>query len=595
MIQERLSSLREIMRARGIDAYLVPTSDFHGSEYVAPYFKCRRYITGFTGSAGTAVITQREACLWTDGRYFVQAAKELDGSGVTLMRMGEPGVPTVEEYLKSHLNSAMTLGFDGRVVSASGVRRLKAALPDVQTDCFGDLVGKIWSGRPPLTSAPAWILSDSYTGESAAKRLSRVRAAMDELGASIHVLTSLDDIAWMLNLRGGDVPCNPVVLSYLVLTKDGGCLFAMDSAMTEEVRAHLDALGLSLRPYQEVYAFAASFSGGKILLESDHINYTLYETLSAANTIVDAMNPASRMKAVKNETEMANIRAAHIKDGVAVTKYIYWLKKNIGKFPIDELSAADRLEEFRREQDGYLGPSFDTISAYGANAAMCHYQALPGSFSALSPRGLYLVDSGGQYYEGTTDITRTVALGELTEEEKLHFTLTAMGMLRLGNARFLHGCTGMNLDYLARGVFWERGLNFNHGTGHGVGYLLNVHERPNGIRWKTVPERMDSEVLEAGMLTSDEPGIYIEGKHGIRTENLMLCREDVKNEYGQFMRFEFVTFAPIDLDAVCTEYMEASDVRLLNDYHRKVYEKLSPYLNEDERAWLAEYTRPLHK
>lgn len=399
----------------------------------------------------------------------------------------------------------------------------------------------------------------------------------------------------MLNLRGDDVPCNPVVLSYLVLTIDGGTLYVMDSALTQEIRSYIAGLGLSIRPYNAIYDDAKEISGQNILLECGHTNYALCRILSGSNTLKDDMNPASLMKAVKNETEMANIRKAHIKDGIAVTKYLYWLKTNIGKIPMDEISVSEKLEEFRREQEGYLGPSFDTISAYGPNAAMCHYSATPESYSVLEPRGLYLVDSGGQYYEGTTDITRTVALGELTDEEKLHFTLTAMGMLRLGNARFLHGCTGVNLDYLARGVYWERGLNFNHGTGHGVGYLLNVHERPNGVRWRLAAAHPEQEVFEEGMLTSDEPGIYIEGSHGIRTENLMLCRKDVQNEYGQFMRFEFVTLAPIDLDAICTEYMEAGDVELLNRYHREVYEKISPYLTEEEREWLKEYTRPLCK
>ena len=313
------------------------------------------------------------------------------------------------------------------------------------------------------------------------------------------------------------------------------------------------------------------------------------------NTIVNVMNPASSLKALKTPVEMENIRKAHIKDGVAVTRFVYWLKKNIGKIPMDEVSVAEKLESFRKEQEGYIEPSFGTISAYGPNAAMCHYQATKEDFSVLQPKGMYLVDSGGQYYEGTTDITRTIVVGPLTEEEKEHFTITAMGTLRLGNAKFLHGCIGINLDYLARQAFWERGLDFNHGTGHGVGYLLNVHERPNGFRWKMVPERMENAILEEGMLTSDEPGIYIEGSHGIRTENLMLCRKAEKNMYGQFMRFEFVTMVPIDLDGIDTQYMTEKDVELLNNYHKEVYEKISPYLEGDEKEWLKEATRPISK
>ena len=409
------------------------------------------------------------------------------------------------------------------------------------------------------------------------------------------MLTSLDDIVWLLNIRGNDIPCNPVVLSYLVLTETEGHLFIQEKALSEEVKSYLQSLGMEIHSYDSVYDFVSEIKGETILLEKGHVNYSIFQSLAGDNTIIDMVNPAALMKAIKNPTEMENIRKAHIKDGVAVTKYIYWLKKNIGKIPMDELSVAAKLESLRKEQEGYIEPSFETISAYGPNAAMCHYQPTEEDFAQLKPEGFYLVDSGGQYYEGTTDITRTIAVGPLTEEQKEHFTVTAMGTLRLGNAKFLHGCASVNLDYLARGAFWERGLDFNHGTGHGVGYLLNVHERPNGVRWKVSPERVKDEVFEEGMLTSDEPGIYIEGSHGIRTENLMLCRKAEKNQYGQFMKFEFVTFVPIDLDAIDTKYMAEKDVELLNSYHKDVYEKISPYLNEEEKEWLKEATRPVSK
>lgn len=418
---------------------------------------------------------------------------------------------------------------------------------------------------------------------------------MKENKASVHVLTSLDDIVWLLNIRGNDIPCNPVVLSYLVLTETEGHLFIQEKALSKEVKSYLQGLGMEIHSYDSVYDFVSEIKGETILLEKGHVNYTIFQSLAGDNTIIDMVNPAALMKAIKNPTEMENIRKAHIKDGVAVTKYIYWLKKNIGKIPMDELSVAEKLESLRKEQEGYIEPSFETISAYGPNAAMCHYQPTEEDFAQLKPEGFYLVDSGGQYYEGTTDITRTIAVGPLTEEQKEHFTVTAMGTLRLGNAKFLHGCASVNLDYLARGAFWERGLDFNHGTGHGVGYLLNVHERPNGVRWKVSPERVKDEIFEEGMLTSDEPGIYIEGSHGIRTENLMLCRKAEKNQYGQFMKFEFVTFVPIDLDAIDTKYMAEKDVELLNNYHKDVYEKISPYLNEEEKEWLKEATRPVSK
>ena len=594
-MNKHLEQLREKMRERGIDVYVVPTSDYHESEYVSEHFACRRYITGFTGSAGTAVVTMEEAGLWTDGRYFVQAAKQLEGSGVTLRKMGVEGVPTILEYLRQAMPEGGTLGFDGRVVNELLGEEMEAAVAARHAKiAYGeDLVGMIWADRPALSREPVWILDEKYCGKSAAEKIADLRAAMREAGADVHVLTALDDIVWLLNIRGNDVPCNPVVLSYLAVTETEVLLFIQEEALDDSARSYLESLGVTVKPYDSIYDYVKTLAGQAVMVEKSRVNYALCHNLDASCRVIDRMNPTALAKAVKNPVEMENIRRAHIKDGVAVTKYIYWLKKNIGKIPMDEMSVADRLEEFRREQEGYLGPSFNTISAYGPNAAMCHYSATEESKAVLEPRGLYLVDSGGQYYEGTTDITRTIALGELTAEEREHFTLTAMSMLRLGNVKFLHGCRGLNLDYVAREVFWQRGLNFDHGTGHGVGYLLNVHERPNGIRWKVVPERQDSGVLEEGMLTSDEPGIYIEGSHGIRTENLILCRKAEKTEYGQFMRFEFVTFVPIDLDAIDKSLMRPEDVEMLNAYHREVYEKISPYLTAEEADWLREATREI--
>ena len=594
-MNKHLEQLREKMRERGIDVYVVPTSDYHESEYVSEHFACRRYITGFTGSAGTAVVTMEEAGLWTDGRYFVQAAKQLEGSGVTLRKMGVEGVPTILEYLRQAMPEGGTLGFDGRVVNELLGEEMEAAVAARHAKiAYGeDLVGMIWADRPALSREPVWILDEKYCGKSAAEKIADLRAAMREAGADVHVLTALDDIVWLLNIRGNDVPCNPVVLSYLAVTETEVLLFIQEEALDDSARSYLESLGVAVKPYDSIYDYVKTLAGQAVMVEKSRVNYALCHNLDASCRGIDRMDPTALAKAVKNPVEMENIRRAHIKDGVAVTKYIYWLKKNIGKIPMDEMSVADRLEEFRREQEGYLGPSFNTISAYGPNAAMCHYSATEESKAVLEPRGLYLVDSGGQYYEGTTDITRTIALGELTEEEREHFTLTAMSMLRLGNVKFLHGCRGLNLDYVAREVFWQRGLNFDHGTGHGVGYLLNVHERPNGIRWKVVPERQDSGVLEEGMLTSDEPGIYIEGSHGIRTENLILCRKAEKTEHGQFMRFEFVTFVPIDLDAIDKSLMRPEDVEMLNAYHREVYEKISPYLTAEEADWLREATREI--
>lgn len=594
-MNERLEALRRLMAERHMDAYLIPTSDFHESEYVGDYFKCREFITGFTGSAGTAVVTMDEAGLWTDGRYFVQAAKQLEGSGVTLQKMGEEGVPDIYEYLEQVLPENGVLGFDGRVINSHMGQQMmeRFAEKKVTFACEEDLVGQIWKDRPELSAEPVWILEECYAGKSAKEKLADVRKAMKEAKATVHIMTTLDDIVWLLNIRGNDIPCNPVVLSYLMVAEESCALFINGEVLSEEVRSYLNDLGVSIRPYNDIYGVVKVLRQERVLLETAKTNYAIVSSLDASNMVIDKMNPTALAKAMKNPVEIENMRHAHIKDGIAMTKLIYWLKTNIGKIPMTEMSVAEYSEELRRQQEGNLGVSFTTISAYRENAAMCHYSATEESNKELKPEGLYLIDSGGQYYEGTTDITRTMALGPISDVEREHFTLVAMSMLRLSHVKFLHGCRGLSLDYVAREPFWQRGLNYNHGTGHGVGYLLNVHERPHGIRWKMVEERMDNAELEEGMVTSDEPGIYIEGSHGIRTENLLVCKKAEKNEYGQFMEFECLTFVPIDLDALDPSLMEPRDIEYLNAYHKEVYEKISPYLTEDEAAWLKEYTRAI--
>ena len=592
-MNEQLNKLRTLMAQHHIDTYLIPTSDFHESEYVGEHFGCRTFITGFTGSAGTAVVTAKEAGLWTDGRYFVQAAKELEGSGFELHKMGQEDVLTVEEYLAKVLPQGGVLGFDGRVVNGQLGEVLKDKLEDKQVNfsCEEDLVGQIWEDRPNLPARPVWILEEKYAGKSAVQKIAELRESMKKVKATVHILTTLDDIVWLLNIRGNDVPYNPVVLSYVVVTEKEFFLFINEQTLDQKVQNYLKELKVTIKPYNDIYQFVKSFHNERILLETSKTNYAILSSLDSSNTIIDNMNPSSLAKAVKNPVEIENERRAHIKDGVAVTKFIYWLKKNIGTIPMTEISVSDHLEELRRQQEGNLGLSFHTISAYKENAAMCHYSATKESNKTLRPEGLYLIDSGGQYYEGTTDITRTVALGPITDEEREHFTLVAMSMLRLGNAKFMYGCRGISLDYIARQPLWDRGLNYNHGTGHGVGYLLNVHEGPHGIRYKTVQERMDSAVLEEGMICSDEPGLYLEGSHGIRTENLMVCKKAEKNAYGQFMKFEYLTFVPIDLDALDISIMEQRDIEYLNEYHKQVYEKIGPYLTDEEQDWLKEVTR----
>ena len=605
VIRDRLDALRKLMKERGMDAYMIPTADFHESEYVGEHFKCREYMTGFTGSAGTALITMDEACLWVDGRYYVQAAAQLKDSTVTMMKMGQEGVPSLGVYLEDKMPEGGCLGFDGRVVNAAEGLALEEMLRErgARISYGEDLAGMIWQERPELSAEPAWVLDERYAGKSALDKIADVREAMEKAHASVHVLTSLDDIAWLLNIRGNDILYNPVVLSYALVTMDQLYLFVnssvlegkaypyLDDAKGISVREYLERTGVTVMPYDGVYDMVEGIKNEKVLLEKCRVNYAVYRLIDGSNKVIDRMNPTASMKAVKNDVEIENEKRAHIKDGVAMTKFIYWLKKNTGRIPMDEISVSDYLGKLRMDQEGCIGLSFATISAYGAHGAMCHYSATPESSIPLEPRGLYLIDSGGQYYEGTTDITRTIAMGPVTDEEKEHFTLVLMSMLRLGDVKFLHGCRGLSLDYAAREPLWRRGLNYEHGTGHGVSYLSSVHERPNGIRFKMVPERQDNAVMEAGMITSDEPGVYIEGSHGIRTENLVLCVEDEKNEYGQFLRFEYLTYVPIDLEVIDREIMSERDVELLNRYHEQVYEKISPYLDEDERAWLAEATR----
>lgn len=595
-IAKRIKRLRKLMREGRIDAYLVPTSDYHESEYVGSHFSCREYITGFTGSAGTALIGRDWAGLWTDGRYFVQAASELEGSGVELMKIGEPGVPTIEEYLEKHLPQQGILGFDGRVVSARMGEDLKKRLEsrNVSFAYTEALIGEIWEERPGLSAEPVWVLEERYAGRPAAEKIAELRQEMKAVQATVHILTTLDDIVWLLNIRGNDIPHNPVVLSYAAVTDREFLLFVNSKVLSGEVSAYLKGLGVTICPYQEIYTYVQELYHERVLLEKGKVNYAIVNYLDDSNRIIDQMNPTVMKKAQKTQTEIDNLKRAHIRDGVAMTKFIYWVKQNIGKIPMTECSAAEYLKTLRRKQ-GALDESFATISAYGSNAAMCHYHAEEGRCAVLKPQGLYLVDSGGQYLEGTTDITRTMALGPVTDKEKEHYTLVLMSMLRLGHVRFLEGCSGLSLDYVARELMWQRGLNYNHGTGHGVGYLLNVHERPVGIRFKTVPERQDGAAFMPGMVCSDEPGIYIEGSHGIRTENLMFCKEAQVTEYGRFFSFEYLTYVPIDLEPVDVTLMEARDIAYLNEYHNQVYEKISPYLEKEEAEWLKKVTQPIAK
>ena len=592
-IQARLKALREVMKEEGIDYYMVPTADFHNSEYVSDYFKVREYFCNFSGSNGTLLVWQEGAGLWTDGRYFIQAEHELAGTGVELFRMLDDGVPTIEEFLSQNMKQNQTLGFDGRVISCRAGKKLEKELQEKQIRFAyeKDLADMIWKDRPAFPAGKVTVLSEDLAGKSTEDKLGEVMEKVLKEGADSFLLTKLDDLMWLFNIRGCDVECNPVAMSYGYLTKDEAVLFIQKSALDESTSAYLAEKKITVKDYAEIIPYLRALpEGGKTLADDRYCSYALYKTLSQNRTPVEKNNPTELLKAIKNPVELAHMEEIYLKDSVALTKFIYWLKTNIGKQEITEITAADYLEKLRRQIPECIDLSFPSISAYGANAAMMHYEPTPDNHAVLKPKGLYLIDSGGQYLGGTTDVTRTIVLGPLTEEEKLHYTAVAAGMLQLMYARWIHGCTGRNLDILARQPIWNMGLDYKCGTGHGVGYILNVHEGPQNMRWRFT-EGMTEAVIEAGMDISNEPGIYVGGSHGIRIENIMVAENDVKNEYGQFMHFKTLTWVPIDMDAIDEKQMTETQRMLLYAYQREVYEKVSPYLTEEEAQWLKEETR----
>lgn len=597
VFRARLAALREKMSACGIDAYLIVTDDFHASEYVGDYFKCREFISGFTGSAGTLVVTADEAGLWTDGRYFLQARDQLEGTGIRLRKMGEKDVPTIPDYLKEVLPEGACLGYDGRTINGAYAAKLKTALEDKRIRFQGDqdLAGQMWENRPEFPAGPIWLLDEKYAGKSRKDKLSQLRECMKEAKAEYHLLASLDDIAWLYNFRGEDIAFTPAALSYTLVGADRALLYISPRAVPDEVRKALESDGIELRPYLQIYDDMGRLpEGSSLMLDEATVNVALLSAIPENVRKVIKPNPTRLAKAIKNPVEMDNIRKAHIKDGVAVTRLIYWLKQEMNQCPlpeITELTICRKLEEFRTQAEDYLYQSFSPIAAYGEHGAIIHYDPENGTDAPLRAESFLLLDTGGQYLQGTTDITRTISLGKLTGEQKRNYTAVLRGNLNLASAHFLHGCTGLNLDYLAREPLWELGLDYNHGTGHGVGYLLNVHEGPNGIRLKE-NDGSRGAVFEEGMVTSDEPGVYLEGKYGIRLENLILCQKAEKTDFGQFMRFETLTMVPYDRAAIDPEMMSKRELARLNVYHAKVYEAISPYLSDREKAWLAEETKP---
>lgn len=591
MIKERLMKLREEMNKEGMQAYIIPTSDFHETEYVSEYFAARKYMSGFTGSAGVLVVLLDKAGLWTDGRYFIQAANQLADSGIDLMKQGQEDTPSIEEYIVTNLTQGSIVGFDGRVMNVNDANKYKQAfmMHDIKMVTDKDLVGRIWDDRPALPCTETFHYDEKYAGKSISEKLTQVREAMKGYNCRSHIVTKIDEIAWLYNLRAHDVPHFPVALAYTIIKENDAMIYIDASRLDEESKTLFAQNHIQVKDYEAIYEDVKTLEG-PVLVDGNFVNSKIVYSLNTE--IVYAQDPIVLLKAMKNEIELANTRNAHIKDGVACTKFMYWLMQNVNN-GISEMSAQEKLQELRKEQADYLEDSFNTICAYKEHAAMMHYSSNEETNVELKPEGMLLVDSGGQYLDGTTDITRTFVLGSITEEEKKWFTLALKGHIRLEKANFLYGCRGLNLDILARGPLWDLDMDYQCGTGHGVGHLSNVHEAPNGFRWKIVPERNDSCVLEEGMITSNEPGVYVEGEFGIRHENEMVVVKGNKNFYGQFMHFETLTFVPFDRKGIDKSLLSEDELAWLNDYHASVYEKISPFLTNEEAEWLKEACRPL--
>ena len=591
MVKERIEELRKLMKEHGIDLYIIPTSDYHQSEYVGEYFGARKYMSGFTGSAGVLVVLLDKAGLWTDGRYFIQAANQLAGSGIDLMKQGQEDTPSIEEYIVTNLMQGSIVGFDGRVMNVNDANKYKQAfmMHDIKMVTDKDLVGRIWDDRPALPCTETFHYDEKYAGKSISEKLTQVREAMKGYNCRSHIVTKIDEIAWLYNLRAHDVPHFPVALAYTIIKENDAMIYIDASRLDEESKTLFAQNHIQVKDYEAIYEDVKTLEG-PVLVDGNFVNSKIVYSLNTE--IVYAQDPIVLLKAMKNEIELANTRNAHIKDGVACTKFMYWLMQNVNN-GISEMSAQEKLQELRKEQADYLEDSFNTICAYKEHAAMMHYSSNEETNVELKPEGMLLVDSGGQYLDGTTDITRTFVLGSITEEEKKWFTLALKGHIRLEKANFLYGCRGLNLDILARGPLWDLDMDYQCGTGHGVGHLSNVHEAPNGFRWKIVPERNDSCVLEEGMITSNEPGVYVEGEFGIRHENEMVVVKGNKNFYGQFMHFETLTFVPFDRKGIDKSLLSEDELAWLNDYHASVYEKISPFLTNEEAEWLKEACRPL--
>lgn len=585
-----LEKLREAMEEENIDYYIIPSSDSHQSEYVAEHFKGREFISGFTGSAGVLLVGLKEAFLWTDGRYFIQAERELNGSGISLMKMRTPGYPTIEEWIKKNIKTEKTLGFDGRLFS---VNQYKGFLDISKENNFSinmdnDLLKNIWEARPELPKSKIFLHEEVYSGKYASEKLQEVRKHIKEKDAKNYIISSLDDIAWLCNIRGNDVKFNPVALSYVLINENYANLYINNAKIDDNTKEKLKNEGFEIYEYDEIEEHVKLIED-RTIIDPNKLNAKIYSCLSSDVKVINEMNITTKLKAIKNEVEIANTEKSQVRDGVAMVKFIKWLKDTLGKEKITEISASKKLTEFRSKGENYKGDSFGTIAGYKEHAAMMHYSATEATDYELKQEGMFLVDSGGQYLDGTTDITRTFILGNITEEEKRDFTLVLKGHIALSTAKFLKGTTGVNLDILARRPLWNYGIDYKCGTGHGVGYFLNVHEGPQGIR----PEG-NSTVLKPGMIITNEPGVYKEGKHGIRIENTLLVVKDINSEeFGEFYKFKTISYCPIDLNGVVIEMLTNEERDWLNNYHKIVFEKLSPYLNDEEIEFLKVQTREI--
>ena len=585
IINERIVALRAHIAKENIQAFIIPSTDPHLSEYVAPHWQSREWISGFTGSAGTVVVTAKEAGLWTDSRYFLQADRQIEGTGIALYKEMLPETPSIPAFLSSLLQKGDTVGIDGKRFSADEVQHLQRELRQsgIYVKSIADPMQLLWSDRPAMPLAPAFVYDTKYAGKSFTEKLSAVRKKMKAAGAESLLLSALDEIAWLLNIRGSDVHCNPVVVSYLLIERYEIHCFIQPQKVTAELASYFKANGISIHGYKEIEDYLSNTHAESILVNPVKTNYAIYSAICPTCRIINGTSPIALLKAVRNEQEISGIHAAMQRDGIALVRFLKWLEEAVPAGRETEISVDRKLHEFRAAQPLYMGESFDTIAGYKEHGAIVHYEATPETDVALKPEGFLLLDSGAQYLDGTTDITRTIALGNLTEEEKLDYTLILKGHIALAMAVFPEGTRGAQLDVLARMPIWQQHMNYLHGTGHGVGHFLNVHEGPQSIRMNENPIP-----LQPGMITSNEPGVYKAGSHGIRTENLVLTVPAGEGMFGNYLKFETITLCPICRKGIIKELLTAEEIKWLNKYHQTVYEKLAPDLNNDEREWLKE-------